>query len=750
MLRFLLLFVLGSLSTVNSFAASRVCVGIERGPEVALHSEVRAERDCEASVAANPLVAALLPDDVSAKTAPDAGSERRMNVDPNPLPMPKGHDSVVVRADQDAPSIMGDPITRVSAAEMEKAAGTLDDPMRYFQVLPGVLSDSDMRNDFLVRGGNPAETLFVVDGIEVPSVNQLALSDTTGGLVSMVDADAVSEMALHSGAHDARFSDRLSSVVEINTLSYAPEKSGTRRIFEAGIAGVGGLMSKDSGDGSYLVSARRSVLNLVTNDIGLDGVPIYTNTLLRGDRNFSGRDRVWGMSLTGVDSIKIRPDANDAAETNPFDVNYSGWRNTTGANWQHVFSGKTFGLMTVSNSEQSQSIVEYDQLLSNQATYTENTLDGDTTAKYEMTSQIMHWLLLSGGTSITQQRVNYGIDQPVPLPSPYSASPVSNEATSVNTAFNTPLLGGFAQGTVLLPAGMRLTLATRVSHWDFDGQTRWTPKAMLAVPLGGSRAISFGVAEYSQLPAFLYLLAFPSNHALLPIQAEHLTVDVKDLVRTRRFGMDLGAYEKRYSDYPVAANYPQLSMANTADTFGQSFLMFPMVSAGHGRNTGVEMNLHYRPTGRLMLQGSTTYARSWYSGLDGVMRRGNFDVPFSAQVASVFEMNHGLTLSMRYGAASGRPYTPDNMAESIAQDRDVYDLTRINGLRSQSYGRLDFKLEQSRRMIKGIMTWHVGLENALDRKNFYEYMWEPRSNPPGVSEQDQMPLFPDGGVKYSF
>ncbi len=42
----------------------------------------------------------------------------------------------------------------------------------------------------------------------------------------------------------------------------------------------------------------------------------------------------------------------------------------------------------------------------------------------------------------------------------------------------------------------------------------------------------------------------------------------------------LEIYQKKYFEYPVALNYPQLSMANVADTFGQAFLMFPMTGKG--------------------------------------------------------------------------------------------------------------------------------------------------------------------------
>jgi hypothetical protein len=51
---------------------------------------------------------------------------------------------------------------------------------------------------------------------------------------------------------------------------------------------------------------------------------------------------------------------------------------------------------------------------------------------------------------------------------------------------------------------------------------------------------------------------------------------------------------------------------------------------------------------------------------------------------------------------------------------------------------------------RGTLTWHAGLQNAFDNKNFYSLVWEPQSKPGTQSEQDQMPILPDGGIKYSF
>jgi len=118
--------------------------------------------------------------------------------------------------------------------------------------------------------------------------------------------------------------------------------------------------------------------------------------------------------------------------------------------------------------------------------------------------------------------------------------------------------------------------------------------------------------------------------------------------------------------------------------------------------------------------------------------------------ASALRSGHQFTVTVRYSGASGRPYTPDDLALSRAQYRDIYALTRINSGRAAAYSRLDFGIEHSRSSYHRMMTWHIGLEKAFGTTNFYSNAWLPRCPKCGVLEQDQMPRFPDGGVRLSF
>lgn len=636
---------------------------------------------------------------------------------------------------------------QITPKEIESSAGTFGDPSRFIQVLPGVVSDNDERNDFLVRGGNPDENLFVIDNIEVPSINHLALSDTTGGFVSMIDNSAIQQMTLHTDAYDSKFDQRLSSILEISTL---PEKKVTpHSIMEMGLAGVGGSYARPLGqEGSIFVSARHSVLHLFTNDIGLNGVPIYQNELIRADNRVDGKNNWWGLSLTGIDSINIRPSATDVYETNPFNINYSGWRNTTGINWQHVFSAKSFGVLSFANSQQEQRILENNQLDLDAIVYSEKTSDGITTSKYDWTKGLRSWLTLNIGGRASVDRLNYMVQQPIGLQNPYSETPDPMNPGKLDRRFATTNTAGYTQSTLLLFHGIKLAAGQRLTHWALGDHTVWTPKVMLSVPIFG-RLIHLGYAEYAQAAPSLYLLSFNNEQTLSPIRATHLTAGIS-LVDTHLARITIEGYQKQYSDYPVAINYPQLSMANIADTFGQAFLMFPMTGRGRGVTRGAELSIENRLTSNLLLSGNLRYGRSWYSGLDGVLRKGNFDIPFVANIQGYWRIGRNVTATVRYGGASGRPYTPDNLTLSIAQNRDVYDLARINVMRSAAYSRLDFRIEHTSLVYRGRLTWYIGLENALGTRNFYSNEWRPRCPRCGVLEQDQMPRFPDGGVRMFF
>jgi hypothetical protein len=187
-----------------------------------------------------------------------------------------------------------------SRKDILSSAGTYGDFSRYLQMFPGVVFNNDESDDLIVSGGNPIENLYLVDGIEVPKINHLSTEGTTGGLVSMIDTGSIRDVDLRTGGYDSSYSERLSSVISINTKQL--EGGRRREQAEVGTVGAGGLVESPlPNQGYFLISTHRSLLNLVTNDIGLNGVPIFMNSLEKAEWNASPDDKLTFLRLSSDD-----------------------------------------------------------------------------------------------------------------------------------------------------------------------------------------------------------------------------------------------------------------------------------------------------------------------------------------------------------------------------------------------------------------------------------------------------------------
>ncbi|MCC6398590.1 MAG: TonB-dependent receptor [Bacteroidetes bacterium] len=93
--------------------------------------------------------------------------------------------------------------------EVQFRAGAAEDVLRTLQSYPGVTSPNDFTTQLVVRGGRPEENLVILDGIEVLSPYRLY------GIVSMFNPQTVERIGLLAGGFPARYSDRLSAVVDV-------------------------------------------------------------------------------------------------------------------------------------------------------------------------------------------------------------------------------------------------------------------------------------------------------------------------------------------------------------------------------------------------------------------------------------------------------------------------------------------------------------------------------------------------------
>jgi hypothetical protein len=174
-------------------------------------------------------------------------------------------------------------VSSLQPREVQYHAGGAEDVLRTLQSYPGVISPNDFTTQLIVRGGAPEQNLIVMDGIEV--INPYRLY----GVVSMFNPQTVERVALMTGGFPARYSDRLSAVVDVanrdGSLSDGPFNARANlSLTNANVVAEGAFLlethEEDSAradlyytedappwNGSWLVSTRRTYYDLIAGPL---------------------------------------------------------------------------------------------------------------------------------------------------------------------------------------------------------------------------------------------------------------------------------------------------------------------------------------------------------------------------------------------------------------------------------------------------------------------------------------------------
>ncbi len=154
-------------------------------------------------------------------------------------------------------------VITVDPQEAKFKAGAGEDVLRTLQTMPGVVAPNDFSSQLVVRGSGPDQNLILMDNIELFNPYRLY------GFVSMFNPETVSGITLLTGGFGARYSDRLSAVLDVTNRDGNRDKGwiGAKlnmSITNANLVLEGALPFMN---GSWLVSSRRTYYDLIAGPI---------------------------------------------------------------------------------------------------------------------------------------------------------------------------------------------------------------------------------------------------------------------------------------------------------------------------------------------------------------------------------------------------------------------------------------------------------------------------------------------------
>ena len=161
--------------------------------------------------------------------------------------------------------------------------GSVNDLNRILATHPSILSIGTHDNNALyVRGGNPTENVYIIDGIPFDDINHFPLVNRPGGSFGFIDPDMIKKLDIYAGGSPADLPARTSSAIDIHLRNGKRDRFGGSAELSLTGLGVTGEGPLPASSGSFLMSMRLADLRfikIINEDIG---VPRYGDGLFKG------------------------------------------------------------------------------------------------------------------------------------------------------------------------------------------------------------------------------------------------------------------------------------------------------------------------------------------------------------------------------------------------------------------------------------------------------------------------------------
>jgi len=660
--------------------------------------------------------------------------------------------------------------------EIRRAPGSAEDVQRAIQALPGVANSNDQNNEIIVRGGSPSENLLVMDGIEIDNINHFPDQSTSGGPIGLVNPEFLKEVTFASGGFSARYGDKLSSVLDLEL------REGDREQFHGQImtsmAGIGANVEGGlfNGKGSYLISFRKSYLDLINDAIGLTSVPHYWDLQMKTVYDISPIDKLSVVGLYGNDRIDIETEDGDAWSRGAEAVYVKAHTMVLGGKWRKIWKGGYSNLIfghtevyynvDVHEIDRDPITNELSQRLSwaNRSTEITDQLHFTWTGKVRTTDEYSAGITLKPLTfshDIWMESDTIVYDNPADPTSPIE---VISPSANINESTSSLKYGAFMQyrwrpqNNLSLIGGVRLdgfqyseelTVAPRMSaSWEFYPKLTWNAAYGIYYqshplmvytndPNGGNKMLQHPKAsQYVTGLSYLFsdatlfsIEGYYKDYRNLAVSESSLREDTDTRPRSFiyhatgkkwAYGFEFFAQQKLSTNW-----FGTLSYSYTKSMFDNSIETYP--STYDYRNIGT-LVLGYEFCGLPMRE----FQKNWY-GMWTYLLPVNGDL---------------MTLSTRLRYVSGRPLTPQEWTTDGPEYYEHWQETDdLNSERYPEYSRWDVRLDNKWFFGSKTIISFVEVQNVLDRQNIAMYSYADG----GVRDDvEQFRFFFVGGVRFEW
>jgi hypothetical protein len=654
--------------------------------------------------------------------------------------------TVVITANRDDGSVNNDMTTvstrSFSVEESQRYAGARNDVARMASGFAGVNITDDSRNDIIIRGNSPMGLLWRLDGVDIFNPNHFGATGSTGGPVSMLNNNVLSNSDFLMAAFPAEYGNAVSGVFDLRMRSGNSEKHEFMGQigFNGFETGAEGPISRKN-HSSYLVNMRYSTLG-VFKTLGVDfgtgtAIPEYMDgtwkiafpsTKIGSIEWFglAGKSHIEFMN-SEVDTTNVGSDFYTDSDynlingstmaisgiVNVLPINRKSYlKNTASASW-HQFTTDV------------DSIKWPEVILT--PYYRNDFRESRLMAKSEYINKLSSRFNIRIGTEISN--LGYNLKDSV------WKSDSSYFLTLRDQEGSTCFLQTYGQGQWKPTGNITVNGGVYFQQLVLNNANRIEPRLGLRWQIGEKTTFTAGYGRHSNMMNLLYYFTksrLPDGSYVEPnlnlgfMKADHYVLgwEYRTGVHSK---LKTEIYYEDMFDVPVdAATNNSFSMLNEGASFENS-APDSLKNAGNGKNYGIELTIErYLNKGWYYLATASLY-ESKYAGSDGVEHSTAFDGNYVLNLLAGKEISwknkkggqNSFIFDVKVTYAGGQRYTPYDVAATVALREEKYMAGKDFTEQYKNYFRTDIKIGYRRSVGKMTMEWNLDAQNALNIKNIY-------------------------------
>lgn len=617
-----------------------------------------------------------------------------------------------------------------SVEETRRFAAAVNDPARMATSYAGVVAADDGNNHIVIRGNAPNGLLWRMEGVDIPNPNHFSSVGTSGGGISILSSQLLTNSDFSTGAFAAEYGNALSGVFDLKLR----RGNSDRREFtvQAGVLGLdvaaeGPFRRGQSAEkGSYLVNYRYSTLSLV----GKLGVPLGDAVTNFQDLSFHlwqsagkyGTFSLFGFGGLSKQTLEGSPDTAIWGESPDKRYPYVFLANTgaVGMNHSKVWGAKTFlkTALVFSGTENGLDAQEYllpgyalRQNFETSNRQTKGTLSTVLSHKFNA----RHFLRTGAYVNVLGFRLRqYQYDQ--------ESERLEEQLKQTGTS---ETVQAFAQWQYRPTDRVTFNVGLHALGMLLNQKYAVEPRAALKYAPDARQAFSIGYGLHSQvMPLGLYFVKNEANQRLNPdldlSKAQHWVL-AYDYFPRKKLHFKGEMYYQHLFNVPVErAAASSFSMLNELG----GVVFRSLENSGLGRNFGLELTGEQFLTRGLYWMGTLSLFRSEYRGADMVWRSTRFDNRYAGTITAGKEWawergrkNRSFGLNLKLISTGGQLDTPIDLEASRAKNETVYVDNQAFTERLPNYFRLDVGFRLKRNYRRLTTTLSLDLQNATNRQN---------------------------------